>query len=134
MEAKSYRVQKVTRMKERNGPLIMVPVDVSKEYKSIFLIMNCSGLFIQVESPNKRTDVVQCHQCQMFGYIQRNCHAKCGNIHSTHGCTKPKTAPGKCANCEGEHLSISRRYNENLNNPWKKRDAEHVEEMHRKDP
>lgn len=74
----------------------------------------------------------------MFGHIQRNCHTKyrcmkCGNNHSTRECTKPKTTPAKCANGKGEHLSISRRCKGNSNNPWKRRDEEHMVEINRKE-
>ncbi|GJQ76213.1 hypothetical protein Trydic_g1954 [Trypoxylus dichotomus] len=57
----------------------------------------------------------------MFGYAQSNCNInykcmKCGEGHSTHLCTKPKTTPPKCANCQGEHLSTYIKCPANPNN------------------
>ncbi|GJQ66013.1 hypothetical protein Trydic_g4105 [Trypoxylus dichotomus] len=40
---------------------------------------------------------------------------KCGEGHSTHLCTKPKTTSPKCANCQGEHLSIANPNNAAVN-------------------
>lgn len=34
---------------------------------------------------------------------------KCGENHSTHLCNKSTTTPAKCANCDGEHISISKK-------------------------
>lgn len=76
----------------------MILVDNGKEYKSIN-IKHCRGLVIQIESLNVRTDVIQCYKCQMFEYIQKNCHAKYKWMkfeHSTHECKKPATTPPKC--------------------------------------
>lgn len=47
---------------------------------------------------------------------------KCGEGHSTHECKKPRTIPPKCANCGKEHLSISRRCEQNPNNPRNKKE------------
>lgn len=100
-------VQKVTKLKERNGPLPIVLVDIGKEYKCIFFfIKDCCGLLIQAESLNKRADIVQYHRCQKFVHIQKNYHTRykcmeCRNDDSTHECIKPKTTPAKCASCEG---------------------------------
>ncbi|GJQ75504.1 hypothetical protein Trydic_g17591 [Trypoxylus dichotomus] len=39
-----------------------------------------------------------------------------GEGHSNHLCTKPKTTPPKCANCQGEHLSTYTKCAANPNN------------------
>lgn len=57
----------------------------------------------------------------MFGHHQVNCHAdyrcmKCASNHSTHLCDKPRTTPAICANCGGEHTSVSLNCKENPNN------------------
>ncbi|GJQ87978.1 hypothetical protein Trydic_g12907 [Trypoxylus dichotomus] len=41
---------------------------------------------------------------------------RCGEGHSTHLCTKPKTTPPKCVNCQGEHLSTYTKCPANPNN------------------
>lgn len=96
LESDCYKVQKVTTMKERKGPLFIKLVDTGKEHKSIFYIKHCFGLVIQVNSLNWGRDVIQYYSCQMFGDIQENCYSKykyikCGSVYPTHEYTKPVT-------------------------------------------
>lgn len=122
-----YPIHKIVRMKNKQQmPIPLVIVEIKKEYKSIFDLKHCCNLKIQVEPLRKRTGIIQCHKCQMFGHIQKNCFIqykcmKCGEGHSTHECTKPKTTPPKCANCDGEHLSTHIKCPQNPNNPINKK-------------
>lgn len=122
LEAQSYPITKITRMKGKRGPMPMVLVEIGREYKSIYnQLKHCCGLAIQIEPLEKKSEIIQCHRCQLFGHIQKNCHAnyrcmKCADNHSTHECNKPSTTPPKCANCGEAHLSISRRCKMNPNN------------------
>ncbi|GJQ76915.1 hypothetical protein Trydic_g19871 [Trypoxylus dichotomus] len=110
-QQQDYPVENISRVKGKNSqPTPLVLIEVSREYKSIYNIANYCGLTIIVEPLRTRSEIVQCHKCQMFSHTQSNCNInykcmKCGEGHSTHLCTKPKTSPPKCANCQGEHLS-----------------------------
>lgn len=124
LNEQGYPAIKVLRMKGRLGfPAPLVLVEIDREYKSIYnKLHRVCGLSVSVESLRVKTEVIQCHKCQLFGHCQKNCHAafkcmKCGEEHSTHLCKKPKTTAPKCANCGGEHLSISLRCTKNPNNP-----------------
>lgn len=118
-------MQKISRMLGKDKkPAPLVLIELSKDYKSIFDLKKCCGLDISVESLKVRQDIMQCHRCQLFGHAQKNCRAdfkwlKCGEEHSTHLCTKPRTTPPKCGNCGGEHLSKYLYCKENPNNPNK---------------
>ncbi|GJQ65604.1 hypothetical protein Trydic_g12483, partial [Trypoxylus dichotomus] len=111
LQQQDYPVENISRVKGKNGqPTPPVLIEVSREYKSIYNIANYCGPTIIVESLRTRSEIVQCQKCQMFGHTQSNCNInykcmKCGEGHFTHLCTKPKTTPPKCANCQGEHLS-----------------------------
>ncbi|GJQ65515.1 hypothetical protein Trydic_g7616 [Trypoxylus dichotomus] len=121
LQQQDYPAEKNSRMKGRNGqPTPLVLIEVRREYKSIYNIANCCGLAIKVEPLRTRSEVVQCHKCQMFDHTQSNCNIKymcmkCGEGHSIHLCTKPETTPPKCANCQGEYLSIYIKYPANPN-------------------
>lgn len=148
-----YPTQKIIRMQGKHGPTPLVLVEVSKEYKSINELKHCCGLSVEVKPYELKKEIVQCHKCQLFGHVQRNCHAeyrcmKCGEQHSTHLCPKPKTTPPRCANCGEEHLSTSLRCEKNPNsrknqqqqqpaqtrqteNPWTKRMATKTENTYK---
>lgn len=111
LKALGYPTLKIIRMNKKGIPMQMILVQINKEYKSIYNLTNLLGLKIQIEPLKNKGFILQCHRCQIFGHAQANCNAKfkcmkCGDEHSTHICTKPKTTPPKCANCAGEHTSI----------------------------
>lgn len=120
---RGYPIQKIKRMNGKFGvPAPLHMVELSKDHRSIFDLLYVVDLKVKVESLRKRTTVIQCHKCQLFGHQQRNCHVgykclKCGDGHSTHLCDKPKNKPPKCANCGGEHPSNWTNCLKNPNNP-----------------
>lgn len=121
-EKGQYTVLKVSRMNGRNGPAPLVLVEVDRQYKSIFNLRTICNLSITVEPLKKSRGIVQCHRCQLFGHVQRNCNSeyrcmKCGDSHSTHLCKKSPALQPTCANCGGEHLSTSLRCEKNPNKP-----------------
>lgn len=120
LESQRYPAQKITRMQGRYGPTPLILMEVPKEYKSIYDLQHCCGLNVEVKPYELKKEVIQCHRCQLFGHVQRNCHAeyrcmKFGELHSTHLSSKPKTTPPRCANCGDEHLSTSLRCVKNPN-------------------
>lgn len=63
---------------------------------------------VRVETPNKRTHLSQCHNCQRFGHGARGCHSpprcvKCAGEHATRDCERPKGCKDpngiRCCNC-----------------------------------
>lgn len=123
LEEQGYPASKVIRMKGKRGTAIpLVIVEIDRQYKSIFNTTDCCGLAVTVESLRVRSGITQCHKCQLFGHVQKNCFMqyrcmKCGDTHSTHLCEKPKTTSAKCANCGGDHLSTYILCKHNPNNP-----------------
>lgn len=111
LEEQGYTATKITRMNGKNGkpaPLILVEID--RKFNSIYKLTNVCGITVSVEPLKNNFSPTQCHRCQSFGHVQRNCTAefkclKCADSHSTHECTKPKTTAAKCANCLGPHPS-----------------------------
>lgn len=112
LRAKGYPTRKITRMTGREKrQLPMVLIDIERKYKSIYEIDKIMGINIQLEGLRRR-EIIQCHRCQEYGHVQRNCTAeyrclKCGENHSTHLCVKERTTPAKCANCDGPHPANS---------------------------
>lgn len=75
--------------------------DLKKHYRSV--------LHTQVRWSFQRKlkgKPTQCHNCQMFGHGERNCHIKtycgiCAGSHKTADCNKKDAF--KCVNCNGSH-------------------------------
>lgn len=111
LEELGYPAINVSRMNGKLGkPIQMALIEIAREYKSIYSIKRVCGLDIDIE-PLRSKGTIQCHRCQLYGHVQRNCNAefrcmKCAENHSTHLCTKPKTTAAKCANCGGAHTSV----------------------------
>lgn len=121
LDRQGFPALKVSRMQCLTGPAPLMLVEIAREYKAIYDLTTCCNLSITVEPVHVRTDIVQCHRCQLFGHVQRNCNSnykcmKCGGDHSTHLCEKPRTTSPQCANCGEDHLSISLRCERNPNN------------------
>ncbi|KXZ75791.1 hypothetical protein TcasGA2_TC031776 [Tribolium castaneum] len=112
LKEQGYPTRKVVRMISRKGTeLPMVLIDIERKYKSLYNIPKIMGINIEMESLRRR-NIIQCHRCQEYGHVQRNCTAdykclKCGEGHSTHLCDKERTTPAKCANCGGPHPANS---------------------------
>lgn len=125
LDTQGYPILKATRMKGKgNVPIPLVLIEIERKYNSIHELKNCCSLNVTTEPLRLRTDIIQCHKCQRFGHIQRNCRMnyrcmKCGDNHSTHLCKKLKTLPPRCANCKAAHLSTHIRCHLNPNNPAK---------------
>lgn len=122
---------KVSRMKGRDQqPSPLVYVEIAKDFKSIFDLKYCCGLSIQVEPLKAKTGQTQCHRCQQFGHVQKNCNndyrcLKCGENHSTHICEKPRQADAVCANCQGNHTANFSKCPVNPNNKQKQLSPPH---------
>lgn len=74
LKHKSYPVTKVMRMNGRNGPMLLVLIEIPREYRSIYNIKTCCGLSLQIEPLKRKDNVTFCHRCLMFGHVQMNCN------------------------------------------------------------
>lgn len=112
LKEQGYPARKITRMKGREGKeLPMILIDIDRKYKSIYELPKIRGINVEIEGL-RRKGIIQCHRCQEYGHVQRNCTAeyrclKCSENRSTHLCEKEKTTPAKCANCGGAHPANS---------------------------
>nr|CAD92792.1 gag protein [Drosophila melanogaster] len=76
----------------------------------VLLLKSLGGQTVKVERKRVSKDPTQCHRCQCFGHTKNYCRnpfkcMKCGQLHATVSCTKPKNLPATCANCNGSHVS-----------------------------
>nr|AAT12844.1 gag protein [Drosophila melanogaster] len=76
----------------------------------VLLIKSLGGQTVKVERKRVSKDPTQCHRCQCFGHTKNYCRnpfkcMKCGQLHASVSCTKPKNLPATCANCNGSHVS-----------------------------
>ncbi|KAK9884915.1 hypothetical protein WA026_009152 [Henosepilachna vigintioctopunctata] len=101
-------VSKMTNAQKKPMPLFLVTLERTVEAKKIFDIKFVNRLAVRVESPKSKPGASQCHKCQRFHHGQSRCHAaarcvKCGGLHHSIQCTKPRTEPAVCANCGGPY-------------------------------
>ncbi|XP_050309967.1 uncharacterized protein LOC126745948 [Anthonomus grandis grandis] len=91
-------------------PTPLVLVQLPREEKSIFSLTELRGVEIRGEAQRNKSRRIQCHRCQLHGHAQARCTAahkcvKCGQLHATAECTKPRDQPATCANCGGPHTA-----------------------------
>ncbi|XP_071041479.1 uncharacterized protein [Parasteatoda tepidariorum] len=63
---------------------------------------------VQIERFRGGRYEVQCFRCQKFGHTQKNCTndpacMKCAGAHFSFECSKPRSLPATCINCNGAH-------------------------------
>lgn len=93
---------------KRPLPLFMLTFESTENIKKIYEINTLQNTKIKIEPIRSPKLVPQCKRCQRFGHTQRFCGrdpvcVKCAQKHHTKDCTKPVTAPPKCANCGQAH-------------------------------
>lgn len=112
--AQNYPVREVHRMFSGRTKvpyeMVLVILDLSPAGKAIFnlrTVNNLSGL--SVEAPYRKSNLSQCHRCQLYGHSARNCHArprcvKCLGDHGTPDCSRTPGAPEppSCVLCGAE--------------------------------
>ena len=114
LRAQNVPVTAVHRLhKARGGPAydtVLVVCEPTDGHHPIFQVKAvCSLSGISIEKPYKSNIVGQCHRCQLYGHVQRNCFAtprcvKCLGEHGTADCPRPKdrglcTEPPSCVLC-----------------------------------
>lgn len=71
------------------------------------IIRGLQNQTISWESPNRKDKHIQCHRCQRFGHISRNCNSaytcvKCDQKHAPGECQRSREDPSDpyCSNCK----------------------------------
>jgi hypothetical protein len=91
------------------APRLTSPRSLSRTFHLGELRTVCH-LLIYVERPCKKGTPTQCHRCQRFHHLQRNCHAQpmCAKCCESQVCKKTRDAAAKCVNCGGPHTASYR--------------------------
>lgn len=117
IESYGHEVRNIINAKSRinKQPLSMFFVDLEPKAnnKDVYNIRAIDNVIVNVETPKKVEDLVQCHRCQMFGHTKSFCRnpfrcVKCGLSHSTLECTKSKEMPPQCVHCLEHHTASYR--------------------------
>lgn len=109
LEFKGHQSEKVVRFKNaEKKPIPLVLVIIPRHDKEIYKLRYVKQFAITVEPQSPKTNIGQCHRCQLFGHAQSRCTAtlkcvRCAGSHITADCIKPVNRPPKCANCGGAH-------------------------------
>lgn len=108
----SFEVQQVTQVLRKNTklplPLFFVDLPQSEKSTEIFQLTSLLYTKIKVEEPYKHRTIPQCLNCQDYGHTRAYCGyparcVRCGDLHSSSDCPKPRELPAKCALCSGDH-------------------------------
>lgn len=109
-----HEVRNVFNVKSRvtKQPLSMFFIDLEprKNNKEIYELKHLNNANIKVEPPRQTSDMVQCYRCQEFGHTKTYCRkpykcVKCGLLHPTSECTKPKDTLPTCVHCQQHHTA-----------------------------
>lgn len=78
------------------------PTEAGRRLRSLSSI--CGLPSIKVETPNSKSTIQQCHNCQLYGHSQLRCFGpsrcvKCAGNHATALCEKDASTPPTCALC-----------------------------------
>ncbi|KAM8701827.1 hypothetical protein ACLKA7_005523 [Drosophila subpalustris] len=79
--------------------------------KEIFQIKTLGPFGIKVEEFHGGKKTYQCFRCQKFDHKLEDCTYqgykcfKCSGPHFYTACTKPDSLPGRCTNCNGNHIA-----------------------------
>ncbi|XP_071042576.1 uncharacterized protein [Parasteatoda tepidariorum] len=107
--ASGHRPIRIEQYKKRRGegykllPLFLILLPDSPENRECINIKQLLSTTVQIERfRGGRFEV------QKFGHTQKNCPnepacMKCAGAHFTFQCTKPKSLPATCINCDGNH-------------------------------
>lgn len=112
LEEIGYQVRQITNVLHKHTkiklPIFFVDLEPSELNKDIFHVNHLLHTKIKIEEPYKRSDLVQCLNCQEYAHTKTYCAhtprcVRCAEHHPTSTCQKPRNLPAKCALCQGEH-------------------------------
>lgn len=91
-----------------NLPILFVDLEIATINTDIFSLTSLLHTKVKIEEPHKRTDIIQCMNCQDYGHSRKYCsHTprcdRCGEEHPTTYCVKTKVLPAKCTLCMDNH-------------------------------
>lgn len=112
IEEMGFSVRQVTNVLHKttkiNLPIFFVDLEPATINTDIFSVTSLLHTKVKIEEPHKRTDIIQCMNCQDYGHSKKYCSytprcVRCGEEHPTTHCVKTKDLPAKCALCTGNH-------------------------------
>lgn len=110
LKRKGIAVREVHRLYNRQKgkyDIVLIVTDPDQR-KAVHSLKEVLKMPVRAETPNKRTHLSQCHNCQRYGHGARGCHApprcvKCAGDHATRDCERPKGCRDpngiRCCNC-----------------------------------
>nr|AAC01742.1 gag protein [Drosophila yakuba] len=96
------------------GPMRMHEIEIVSamdgSHLRILSIKQLGGQKVEIERKNRTRELVQCFRCQGFRHARNTCMKpprcmKCAGQHWSSECTKPRSTPATCSNCQGNHIS-----------------------------
>ncbi|XP_039501341.1 uncharacterized protein LOC120457891 [Drosophila santomea] len=96
------------------GPMRMHEIEIVSamdgSHLRILSIKQLGGQKVEIERKNRTREPVQCFRCQGFRHARNTCMKpprcmKCAGQHWSSECTKPRSTPATCSNCQGNHIS-----------------------------
>ncbi|KAK9505318.1 hypothetical protein O3M35_009402 [Rhynocoris fuscipes] len=112
LEERGYKVRCVTNVRhpvtKTALPLFFVDLEPSEKNKEIFTLRSLVYSRVTVEEPHKTIEIIQCKRCQQYGHSRTYCNhqprcVRCGQLHPSSACQKPREDPPTCALCQGNH-------------------------------
>ena len=90
--------------------LFYVDLEPKENNMEVYNIQYINNMEITFEPPNKRSTIIQCTRCQVYGHSKTYCTGpykcvKCGEDHMTVDCRKTRDTPPRCALCSGAHTA-----------------------------
>ena len=94
-------------------PMFQLEITDSAEAKALLsqnLACNVTRIVYKVEKFQAPVSVMQCYNCQCFGYSAKTCRSKhkcqiCRENHSHKGCPSRESRKPTCANCDRPHVA-----------------------------
>jgi hypothetical protein len=112
LQSKGHKIRNIINIRHRisKEPLSLFYVDLEPQpnNKDIYNISSIGNTIIKIEPPHKKTSIVQCTRCQLYGHTKTYCTrpfacVRCGGNHHTTQCQKPRSTPATCALCQKDH-------------------------------
>lgn len=148
VEKLGEKIINVFKMKNTNGLFMVVTQSSLKVHQLNNIMRYVCHTRVTWERQIKKNRIVQCHRCQQWGHATSNCRCtpkcvKCAGDHWSRECVSvnkedPTTAVHiKCANCNGNHLAMSKEcpvYLNKLDSFEKQRDDDMNKQARRQPP
>ena len=90
--------------------LFYVNLEPKENSKDVYNLQYINNMKITVEPPNKRSTIIQCTRCQVYGHSKTYCtrpykYVKCGEDHMNADYRKTTDTPPRSALSSGAHMA-----------------------------